>query len=121
MTRPFVRALLIILAMASMPTLDGCGQGGNDLPECLQKMVAGDPEWPHELIYPSDYISRCNYDDRIVYFMPSQCCDIPSYLFDADCNIICSPDGGYSGTGDGRCPEFSEAAANCEEIWIKPD
>ena len=35
-------------------------------------------------------------------------CDQFNYLYDSDCNIICAPDGGFIGTGDGKCPDFIE-------------
>ncbi len=26
-------------------------------------------------------------------------------LYDSECNLICAPDGGFTGNGDGRCPD----------------
>jgi len=61
------------------------------------------------------------YRDQTVYYFPPQCCDIPSVLFDRNCNIICNPDGGWTGGGDGRCPDFFEERTDEQLIPAKND
>lgn len=46
------------------------------------------------------------YNGKIAYYIPSRCCDIPSELYDESGNIICHPNGGFTG-GDGKCPSFN--------------
>lgn len=46
-------------------------------------------------------------DNSIYYYITSNCCDQYNLLHDNECNIICAPDGGNSGEGDGNCPNFS--------------
>jgi hypothetical protein len=41
------------------------------------------------------------------YYIPAYCCDFPSTLLDAQCNIICNPDGGIAARGTGDCPELA--------------
>jgi hypothetical protein len=36
---------------------------------------------------------------------------------DESCSIICSPDGGFSGKGDGNCIDFFEKRTNGKLIW----
>jgi hypothetical protein len=43
---------------------------------------------------------------QVFYVPPLYCCDLPSRLYDAEGSVICSPDGGIAGAGDGRCPDF---------------
>lgn len=54
--------------------------------------------------------------DAVFYVSPT-CCDIPSTLYDKDGNILCHPDGGITGSGDGRCPHFHERRSTGVLIW----
>ncbi|HEY1131550.1 MAG TPA: hypothetical protein VGF12_19240 [Roseateles sp.] len=45
-------------------------------------------------------------DGRVFYLVNAPCCDHFNYLYDADGRRICSPSGGFGGTGDGRCPAW---------------
>ena len=54
---------------------------------------------------PPTRIEKWEVDDTIYYYVTSDCCDQFNYLYDPQCNEICAPDGGFSGSGDGNCPE----------------
>ncbi len=84
------------------------------------------PEWITKLIWeyerepvgnPPQSIWRYEYKGQIVYYLPAQCCDQFSSLFDKDGNLICAPDGGFSGRGDGRCTDFFLERKNEKLIW----
>ncbi len=86
----------------------------------------GPPEWLDELIEelesepvanPELSITRYDYQGQVVYFLPPRDVDLFSDLYDADGNVICHPDGGISGSGDGRCPTFFEERTNGTVIW----
>jgi hypothetical protein len=47
-------------------------------------------------------------DGKEYYYFVSTANDGFNDLYDAECNFICSPDGGIAGTGRGTCPEFNE-------------
>lgn len=66
---------------------------------------------------PPTSISKCLYENKIVYYLPPKCCDQPSVLFNDKGNYICAPDGGFTGNGDGKCDNFFEQRTNCEKIW----
>jgi hypothetical protein len=66
---------------------------------------------------PPQSIWQYDYKGQIVYFVPQQCCDQPSTLYDAKRNVICAPDGGFFGHGDGNCPDFFQERKNEELIW----
>jgi len=52
------------------------------------------------------------------YYVPPFCCDMYGYLYDSECNMVCAPDGGFTGMGDGRCPgEILESIVSTEVIW----
>jgi hypothetical protein len=62
-------------------------------------------------------VTRYRYRGQDVYYIPPHCCDIPSELLDAECRIVCMPDGGLTGAGDGKCPDFRTTRAGGEVIW----
>ncbi|RPI02276.1 MAG: hypothetical protein EHM64_14280 [Ignavibacteriae bacterium] len=66
---------------------------------------------------PPQSIWEYEYKGRIVYYVPPQCCDQFSVLFDAKGNAICAPDGGITGTGNGQCPDFFQLRKNEKLIW----
>jgi len=84
------------------------------------------PAWISEMIEtfksqpvgnPPQSIWQYEYHGQIVYYVPPQCCDQFSVLYDASGNAICAPDGGFSGTGDGHCPDFCQERTNEVLIW----
>jgi hypothetical protein len=84
------------------------------------------PEWVNALItkYESEAIANpqreifhYKFDGKIVYYMPPICCDIPSQLFSEDGKLMCYPDGGFTGRGDGRCPTFHKLKREEQLIW----
>jgi hypothetical protein len=84
------------------------------------------PQWVKNLIIefqnepvgnPPQSIWRYDYKDQTVYYVPPQCCDQFSTLYDANGNGICAPDGGFTGHGDGHCPDFFQERKNEKLIW----
>jgi hypothetical protein len=67
---------------------------------------------------PPGSIWRYRYGDRVVYYVPPSCCDIPGQLYDSNGEFICAPDGGITGRGDGKCPDFFSVRADELRIWI---
>lgn len=66
---------------------------------------------------PGD-IWRFSYSGRIVYYVPPlPCCDRWSTLYEVDGEVVCAPDGGLTGRGDGRCPDFFELRAEPARVW----
>ena len=66
---------------------------------------------------PPASIIQYEYKGQTVYFLPQRCCDIFSNLYDAEGNIIGHPDGGITGQGDGRTPDFFDERTNEQLIW----
>jgi hypothetical protein len=93
---------------------------------CAQATPAGYPEWVNKLIKkfesepignPPLSIWHYEYSGQVVYFIPAHCCDITSILYDASGNVLCEPDGGIAGKGDGHCPNFYPERTNEQLIW----
>jgi hypothetical protein len=66
---------------------------------------------------PPHRIVSFRYRDQTVYYVPPSCCDQPSTLYDQNGEVMCAPDGGMTGRGDGRCADFSHARSNEALIW----
>lgn len=70
-------------------------------------------ESPHQ-------VWRYEIEGRAVYYMPPRCCDIYSELYDDNGVLLCHPDGGITGSGDGRCPYFVQEGKKRILIWTNP-
>src|SRR5438034_11845104 len=95
----------------------------------MDASVGNDPEWLATLIRelenqpvanPPAFIARYDYRGQVVYYLPARCCDIPSNVYNADGAIVCHPDGGFSGSGDGRCSDFFAQRTNEKIVWQDP-
>ena len=93
---------------------------------CSQSPQSEDPQWVNQLIAkfqsepvgnPPQSIWRYEYKGQIVYYVPPQCCDQFSTLYDANGNETCAPDGGFTGSGDGKCPDFLANKTNEKLVW----
>jgi len=66
---------------------------------------------------PPQSIWQYEYNGQVVYYVPPQCCDQFSTLYDANGTVICAPDGGITGQGDGKCSDFFQERRNEKLIW----
>ena len=57
------------------------------------------------------------YKGKKVYYIVMPCCDFFNEVYDANCRYLGAPDGGFSGKGDGKLPDFTEQAKPGKEIW----
>jgi hypothetical protein len=64
-------------------------------------------------------VLKYRYKGTDVYYIPADCCDQLNPLYDEFGNKICSPDGGFTGKGDGRCPDFDRASQSPTIIWME--
>jgi hypothetical protein len=111
------RALLFICLLAPA----GCG-GNPAAPE-------GNPGWLTMLIRqletepvanPPAFIARYDFRGKPAYYLPARCCDIWSNVYQADGTVLCHPDGGFAGRGDGQCPTFLAERSNEQIVWRDP-
>lgn len=66
---------------------------------------------------PPQSIWQYEYKGQIVYYIPPQCCDQFSLLYDENGKLIGYPDGGFSGRGDGKHVDFFSERKNEKLIW----
>jgi hypothetical protein len=57
------------------------------------------------------------YKGQKVYYITPPCCDFFSELYDSKCVLIANPDGGFTGRGDGKLPDFFSARTDEKLLW----
>jgi hypothetical protein len=72
---------------------------------------------PHKL--PS-FVMQYTFNNQTVYYIPADCCDQLNPLYKEDGTLLCKPDGGFTGKGDGKCPDFNRATLKGILIWEDP-
>lgn len=120
---------LILMVAISIILVAGCsGPIPLETPQPQSTQIEN-PQWINQLIEkfeaelvgnPPQSIWRYAYQGQVVYYVPAQCCDMFSTLYDADGNVICAPDGGIDGQGDGRCEDFTAQRTQEQLIWQDP-
>jgi hypothetical protein len=97
--------------------LGSCEKSGlpSDIPACILQKI--NEIQADEVRNPPASVWQYEYNQKTVYYIPAYCCDIQSQLLDENCNLICSPDGGLTGKGDGKCPDFFTNRKNEKLIW----
>ena len=123
------RNILIYTVAIFFILVAGCSnanQTGNPQPQSTQ---IENPQWVNQLIEkykaepvgnPPQSIWRYEYQGQVVYYVPAQCCDMYSTLYDADGNVMCAPNGGIDGRGDGKCEDFLSGRSQEQLIWQDP-
>jgi hypothetical protein len=115
--------LVGIIAVAALVLVAYLALGYRRLPDPIP---AGSPAWMAALILreeagpaanPPASLSKCTYGGQTVYYLPPRCCDVGSVLYSETGDAICSPDGGFTGRGDGKCPDFAGSKQSCVVIW----
>lgn len=87
----------------------------SSIPSCIQAKIDHLRAQPKG--NPAYSVYRLDYNGKKLYYFPPQCCDQYSDLYDENCNLVCHPDGGIAGQGDGNCPEFSATSKNWVLLW----
>lgn len=106
--------LAVISAVAAMSCSKRTGLP-RDVPECIVQKIK---QLENEAVRnPPASIWQYEYKGQTVYFEPSYCCDFYSTLYDSKCNVICHPDGGITGGGDGKCVDFFTERKNEKLVW----
>lgn len=112
-----------MLLIASL-LLAGCGSN-----PAAPGPSAASPAWVAALIRrlesqpvanPPAFVARYEYKGQNVYFVPQRCCDVMSVVYRPDGAILCHPDGGITGAGDGRCADFFGERRHERIIWRDP-
>ncbi|MDX5348112.1 MAG: hypothetical protein LPJ89_01405 [Hymenobacteraceae bacterium] len=84
-------------------------------PTWMNKLIAGILE--EKPANPPAKIYSYTYQGQEVFYLTGHCCDVPATLYNAQGQVLCLPDGGITGKGDGRCPDFHSTKTNEKLIW----
>lgn len=106
-------AALLLLSCKKDKDSDG-------IPDCINAMMERSEkgELGEELLINAVY--KVKHKRKTYYYTVSECCDQFNYVYDSRCNRLCAPDGGFTGTGTGDCPEgFPTDRQEYELIWEK--
>ncbi len=85
------------------------------IPVCIQNKINIFKNEPKA--NPPRSIIQYTYKDKRVFYLPAQCCDQFSDVIDENCNLLGHPDGGITGKGDGKLPDFAAEAKDEKLIW----
>ena len=69
---------------------------------------------------PTIRIYRYRFQGQEVYWESAPCCDQYSTVFTLKGQVICHPDGGITGNGDGKCAGFEKEKTNERLVWQDP-
>jgi hypothetical protein len=111
--------LLVALAIAGCgAAAPRTGSGQKPVPLPIAAIIRDLANRP--LANPPAFVASYDYEGKVVYYVPPRCCDVFGDLYDAGGQIICHPDGGLAGTGDGRCPDFLTQRKDEAILWRDP-
>lgn len=69
---------------------------------------------------PPIQVFRYRYKGAVVYYETSPCCDQYTNLYDQKGKLLCHPDGGLTGRGDGNCSDFNKNKTEEKLVWQDP-
>lgn len=109
---------IILLGIFLSVSLIACEQEQieeRDFPTCIQTKI--DDLMAREVQNPPAFVTKYRFNDADYFYISSDCCDQYSDLFDGDCQLICHPDGGITGNGDGKCEFELDQAEDMGRVW----
>jgi len=109
------KLLTIFVAVLILAACEKPGTVDDDVPECIKEKI--DEIEKEAVRNPPASIWQFEYKGETVYYIPPYCCDFYGTVYNSSCQIICHPDGGITGQGDGRCKDFESEAKNKKLIW----
>lgn len=102
MKRESISLIIIFVALISCKSLPQ----QEELPNCIKDRIETLKIQPIQ--NPPSEVWKWEANGKSFYYFNAPCCDQYSTLYNNECEIVCGPDGGFTGKGDGKCPEFSE-------------
>lgn len=114
-----VGIFIFALVLSTLCSSVSCNKSDSQVKvsECIEKKI--NEFRNNEVQNPPASVTKWEVDGKIFYYIPAGCCDQYNLLYDENCNIVCAPDGGFTGLGDGSCPEFKGEIVKTL-IWTDP-
>lgn len=109
------KLLKYFLEFCLVVLLSNCKKAGTEATtKCVDKIISEIKAEP--IRNPPAKVFEWDFNGEKYIYVTSYCCDAFSNLYDDKCNIICHPDGGLTGKGDGACQDFSQGLTT-KLIW----
>ena len=112
--------ILFVAASGFFAPLLGCSQ---ERPPFLDEIIA-EYEAVSDSAASKVEIWQYEYEGKTVFYLPfarTHCCDALSMVYDSQGTVICMPEGGITGKGDGRCPDFSASRSRGVQVYNGSD
>jgi len=87
----------------------------DSVPACVRRLIEESKKEtpPSTPLQVDEYL----YNGKKVFLTNAPCCDFYNMLYDDSCRSLCAPTGGFTGRGDGKCPDFSKTATFVKFVW----
>lgn len=108
---------VIIVSLVSF-LLTACSnkmQTTASIPQCLVTKI--DSMRMNTKANPPASVIRYTYKGNSVFYITLGCCDQFNPVYNSDCVYMGAPDGGITGKGDGKIPDFFANATNKKVVW----
>ncbi|MBK8609235.1 MAG: hypothetical protein IPL84_04635 [Chitinophagaceae bacterium] len=106
---------IVVTMSADQDSLDRQTNTMAKIPTCLQnKIDSFKLKESHEM---PQKVVEYTYRGKTVYYVVMPCCDFYNEVYDDHCNFLGAPDGGFTGLGDGKLPDFLKEAKVKKTIW----
>lgn len=106
---------LLIICLVFAFSCNKANVASIEAPECIKAKISEIQNEP--VRNPATKVWQYEYNGETVYYVPPYCCDFFGTVYNSKCEIICHPDGGIAGNGDGKCKNFFKIATNGKVIW----
>ena len=105
-----------VATLETTPTTDKIqGTAKATIPPCIQHRIDSLKQLP--TLNPPAQVDEYDYNGEKVYGFSLGCCDMFYEVYNANCEYVCAPSGGFTGRGDGRCPDFNQNAKLIRVVW----
>ena len=91
----------------------------DSIPACLAQQIESFGK--KETTNPPIQVDEYTYKGKRAFLFTADCCDQFNTLYNENCEVICSPSGGFEGGGDHKCEDFSKEAKFVKQIWKKKE
>jgi hypothetical protein len=90
----------------------------DSIPSCISQRIDSIKKQPR--YNPPAEVNEYSYKGKRVFLFSSDCCDFFNPLVDSACNYLGAPNGGFTGRGDGKVPDFDKEARHIKLVWKDP-
>jgi hypothetical protein len=107
--------IIISFAIFLLASCAPKNQGMINMPSCLATKI--DSLKKQAGVNPPQSVIQYSYKGSPVYYVTAGCCDKFNEVYDGGCKYLGAPDGGVTGKGDGKLPDFYAMATNKKVVW----